>query len=145
MFGQLPFDNFYCLRRARMGAQVITEQQWVQLVWSACYTYMNMGSALPFRLHKEELLPIFGRGVCAWRNMIFGDFAELLEPNIEQRLPYLFGQCCHGDLHVNHIFGSQPRHRSRADVVNAQRQRAKRGRKSRFYFGKFLGPTAVVS
>ncbi len=66
------------------------------------------------------------------------------EAGADERLLYIRIEVCHAHLDVDDIFGCQPGHGGRADMVDAQSQAAKRSTQQPAQREEFITPALLV-
>src|SRR5258708_7911906 len=121
--GEHLLDLLVSPYHARIGAEVIAEEQGVALVGPAHLTDVQVGAPLSLRRAEEQLAPLPRRIIPPRREMV-------ARYSLPERVS-VWGGCRynrpgvrgrHRDLHVDDVLRSQPGDRGRADVIDAHRQ-----------------------
>src|SRR5260370_6435594 len=108
---------------ARIGAEVIAEEQGVALVGPAHLTDVQVGAPLSLRGAEEQLAPLLRRIIPPPRDMVSRyALPERVSERGERRYERPCVQGRHCDLHVDDVLRGQPGDPGRPDVIDAHRQ-----------------------
>ena len=125
-----PLEPGVRRRGVRVPAEVVAEEERIPLIRPAGDTDVQIRGAAGARL-EEELLPVQVRAMCPRRPVVLGDLSVDEACLGERRGEKSAIESSDGHLYVDDILRRKTGNRSRADVIDAEREVAEGGSQSR--------------
>ncbi len=122
---QCNFNLGVGLGRGVMVSQVVAKEQRISLICATGKADMEIDGSLVIDCFEEPFLPIVRVFRCPRRPVITIELLEPPVPRASERLLDRDLELGGSDLDVDDVFGSQPRHGGRADVIDAQSELTK--------------------